>query len=116
MASEMKYEVGQKLWYVPNRTSAHLQPRETIVKSIGRKWVECGLVRFDKNTGAVDGGTLYSSPGRVYASREEYERIVIVEAAWAAFVKSLSVWRVPPGVTVEKIEQAKALLSGEDKS
>lgn len=111
----MKYEVGQKLWYVPSRVSAHLQPREVTVESISRKWVTCGRMRFDKETGIVDGG-FYSSPGRMYASREEYERIVIVKAAWAAFVNLLSVWRVPPGVTVEKIEAAKALLFGEAKS
>lgn len=110
----MKYEVGQKLWYVPNRTSAHLRPREVTVESIGRKWVTCGRMRFDKETGIVDGGS-YSSPGRVYASREEYERIVITEAAWSDFVNSLSIWRLPGGVTVEKIKAAKALLFGKDK-
>lgn len=111
----MKYEVGQKLWYVPNRTSAHLQPREVTVESIGRKWVTCGRMRFDKNTGAVDGGS-YSSPGHVYASREEHKNIQAMHDVWEEFVKSLPIWHPPGGVTVEKIKAAKALLFGKTKS
>lgn len=111
----MKYEVGQKLWYVPNWISAYNQPREVTVDAVGSKWVKCDTLRFDRESGSVDGGR-DSSPGRVYASREEYGRILGIQAAWSDFVKSLSVRFVPPGLTVEKIETVKALLFGEEKS
>lgn len=111
----MKYEVGQILWYVPNWISAYNQPREVTVDAVGSKWVKCDTLRFDRESGSVDGGR-DSSRGRVYASREEYERILAVQVAWSTFVKSLSVWSVPPGLTVEKIEAAKALLFSEAKS
>lgn len=111
----MKYLPGQTLWYVPNWISAYNQPREVTVDAVGSKWVKCGTFRFDRESGSVDGGR-DSSPGRVYASREEYERIVSVQAAWSDFVKSLSAWFVPSGMTIEKIETAKVLLFSEEKS
>lgn len=111
----MKYQIGQRLWYVPKWVSAYNQPKEVTVDAVGRKWVACGQIRFDKESGSVDGGR-NSSPGRVYASREEYERIVAIQAAWSDFVKSLSAWFVPSGMTIEKIEAAKAILFEEEKS
>lgn len=111
----MTYQVGQKLWYVPNRVSAYNQPRDVTVEAVGSKWVKCDTLRFDKESGSVD-GSRNSSPGCVYASREEYERIVAIQTAWSDFVKSLSAWFVPSGMTAEKIEAAKTLLFGEEKS
>lgn len=109
----MKYQIGQRLWYVPNWISAYNQPREVTVDAVGSKWVKCDAFRFDRESGSVDGGR-DSSRGRVYASREEYERIVAIQAAWSNFVKSLSVWSVPPGLTVEKIETVKSILFEEE--
>jgi hypothetical protein len=64
------YEVGQKLFVsVRYREALYM----TVTK-VGRKWLELegGVWRADRETLEIDGKG-YTSPGRAYASREEFE-------------------------------------------
>src|SRR5688572_12649095 len=52
------------------------------VTKVGRKWVHLtGGYRFDESM-TLDGSG-YSSPGRVYLSREDYERKVREDTEWS---------------------------------
>lgn len=100
---------GAKLWLVP---FMHYAACEVTVATVGRKWVtlEGHYARFDIETGQQD-GKKHASPGRVYASREEYEREEARRAAWTQFRRAIEIRYYPSNeATIENIEKAKGLL------
>ena len=108
----MKLEVGQKLWYVPSENNG--RSREIIIESVGRKWVKARFIgKIDINTLQVDGGK-YSSPGKCYLSKEEYESYVNLCSAWRDLVTDLPLYSLPKGMTQEKIDAIRELVFGGD--
>ena len=107
-----KLAAGQKLWYVPDG-SLSLHAREVTIAKVGRVWaaMEGWLkLRISLNDLSADGYG-YSSPGRCYFSREEYETELALAAAWGSLRRKVNEgWLAPAGVTVEAIEHAAALL------
>ncbi len=77
----MPVSVGQTVlvsWSHRSRDSLS----ELSVKKVGRKWIHLtGGYRFDESM-SLDGAG-HSSPGRVYLSRDDYERKVREDAEWA---------------------------------
>ena len=55
------------------------------VTKIGRRWITVGTtfgsIRFDAETGQIDGGQ-YMPPGRVWASEQEYLESTEAHQAW----------------------------------
>lgn len=101
---------GQTLVYVPN-DARHHKPTEVTVERVGRKWAylagNMGRVNDDLN---MDGGG-YSSPGRCYGSWSEYEETTVLHQTWNAFWQLIrDRHRIPEGVTLEGIAQARAAL------
>jgi len=103
-----KLKVGQTLWWVPtNRGSG----TEVTVTAVGRKWARLdNHKRIDVETLEADGAG-YAPPGRCHRSRELYEAEALLDSQWGALRKALDArYRVPKGVTLGQIEQARELL------
>lgn len=112
--------IGQKLYYVPSNRFRHTNPHEVTVTATGRKWVTIEIDSVTKRTMRfestdtrmyLDGGQ-HSSLGRCYLSKEDYETEQAINARWRSFAKWIECHRgdAPHGVTIERIEQAEALL------
>jgi hypothetical protein len=101
------YQVGQKLWYVPNRR--YSQPEWVTIEKVGRKWLSVGRrLRLDAETLQADGGG-YSSPGRAYLTQEEHSTAVRIAAKWSEFTTFVSRrWHPPKHLSEADID---ALLS-----
>jgi hypothetical protein len=83
---------------------------EAAITEVARKWATIGPHgRFDRETGAMDGGR-HSSDGQVWRSRADYEAHAQLSAAWADIKRDLQWAKCPEGVTVERINQARRLL------
>lgn len=102
---------GTKLWYVPSNP-----PRpgyEVEVAKVGRVWIKLAGYRgerLDKDSLRADGGQ-FTSPGRAYRSRKEYEDEQTLRAAWSVFRQKVDCRNTcPEGVTLERIDQAAELL------
>lgn len=110
-----KVVIGQKLWYVP-RELRRADPREVTVTKVGRKWADVsgGHGRINVETLEVDGRG-YSSPGKCWRSREEYEAYDALCKAWDELRTLLSRhWSPPAGVTLNQVANAKrSLFKGE---
>ena len=113
--------VGQKLYYVPANRYRRVDPTEVTVTAVGRKWVtfKDGSIteRFalaDPRM-EVDGGE-YESPGRCYISKDAYESEQVLTRRWNELVKWVDrhKWGAPSGMTVERIDQAIAVLQWQD--
>lgn len=108
MAEQPKLVVGQKLWYVPNR--ARECPLEVTVEAVGRKWATIDRRnRISVETLEADGAG-YSSPGRCYLTRREWEDEQERLAAIRAFRSRVGEWSWGKGITTDAIRQAAALL------
>jgi hypothetical protein len=107
-------EVGQTLWFVPSDTRWNRE-REMTVKKVGRKWAKTDeRTRVDIKTLMVCGGN-YSSPGRCYLSRDEWESEKARKAAWSDLRRCIDrSWHIPAGVSLDHIKQAMALLGFEE--
>lgn len=105
-----KFSVGQTVyirWY-RDREGRPLGPYK--VTKVGRAWIYLGArYRFDRDL-HIDGGR-FASPGRVYLSEQDYCDECERKTAWRAFA-DLVKYQPPPKVSVETIEQARALLFG----
>ena len=75
----MDFKIGQKLWF-QNRDTRCTSYYVTISK-IGKKWIYADLHKINKDTLVVD-GERYSSPGKCYESKEEYERQNKLDKEW----------------------------------
>lgn len=113
--------VGQKLYYVPANRYRRTSSNEVTVTAVGRKWVtfKDGSVveRFalaDPRM-EIDGGD-YQSPGRCYLSKDAYESEQALGRRWNELVKWVErhKWPPPSGMTVERIDQAIAVLQWQD--
>lgn len=94
---------GQTLWFVPAYVkSGH----EVIVEKVGRIWAHLSNGRLvDIKTMVVDGG------GMCYLSQTAYQERIELEAAWSALQAEIrNQWKIPAGVTIDDINQARALL------
>jgi hypothetical protein len=120
----MKFEVGQKLWYVHSDRYSRLgdpadRGAEVTVTTVGRKWV--GIdghlsirgSRFNMRTMWVDRGR-YSSPGRVYLSREEYRRQYAVNLEWS-WLKRAIPDQPPPHITPDAIQLIASVIGLEPR-
>ena len=116
----MTYEVGQELWYVAHdarrgRIDGATPGHTVTVLRVGRVWADLShKMRVRIGQTWVDGGR-YSSPGRVYASRETYLEASDVAAEWNRFVMDIRnhIGGPKPGMTVERIRGVRRLLGME---
>lgn len=109
----MTYHVGQKLWCVMDRNRRH--EFEVEVTKVARKWVsigkrygdgpprDCG--RFQIDGSHLDGGQ-WSSPGRVWPSKEAWETYRDLEKAWSDFRMNISrTYHMPEHLTGDDIKR-----------
>jgi hypothetical protein len=110
--------VGQALLYVPERrrlvTGKVLaqKPIEVEIAALGRKWATLagGRGRISIKTLAMDGAG-YSSPGRCYLNREDWEANERRDEAWRRFFNAIDLMGArPPSVTEAQINLAAEAL------
>lgn len=96
---------GQTLWFVPAYVKS--EGYEVVVVSVGRKWAHLSNgKRIDNKTLSVD-----CSAGGCYVSQGAYRERIELEAAWRAFLAEIrNQWSPIGGVTIDDINQARALL------
>ena len=106
---EMKLSIGQTLYWVSAQYLRE-QPKEVTVTKIGRKWAYLSNnQRIDTENLIVDGGD-YIPSGSVYLSKEEYDRLRDISAAWSKLRMDLQYSSLKMGITVEHITEARVLL------
>lgn len=76
---------------------------EAQITAVGRKWITIGHNRFNAETLLLDGGK-YPSPGRVWASRSEFEAAQVRNQAWAE-LRQLLPFTAPDRITTERIRE-----------
>jgi hypothetical protein len=114
----MEYKVGQKL-YVEYMHRYHSADNWLVVAKVGRKWVSlvyessrpgetCHRVALDSTY--LDGGN-YSSPGRLWESKEAAQAHHALVKEWNLLKRNLEYSSVPEGVTLETIAQVRTLLN-----
>lgn len=108
--SNAAYHTGQKLCWVFSE-SRRGEPCEVEILRVGRKWLELSnRQRVDRETLRADGRG-YSSPGRCFQSREEYERINLRAKAWDRIRRRITErWHPHDSVDMESMLQAERLL------
>jgi hypothetical protein len=117
MTVEQGYEVGQKVWYVPSYRID--KGEERTVSKVARKWVTCTddwrTLRFDRESGHVEGRRGYGPDGTVYRSRTAWMEEVALEDAWRKFRKIVEMtYKCPPIVTIEQIEAMRSMIDKPD--
>lgn len=102
------YEVGQTVWVVP--TERYLgKVRECTIVKIGRKWATLDdQNRFDVEDGFLDGRGL-RSPGRVWLSKEAFEKYDARRAAWRDLVARLP-YECPPSISADDINTIRKIV------
>ena len=106
------WTVGQTVFLVINGRRI-VDKVDCHIAKIGRKWITLDYpswnpYRFDAETMRLHHEG-YSSPGRVYPSREEYEASTLRQQLFTELTQRLS--RMPyDGVTLEDIVEAARLL------
>lgn len=115
----MEYKVGQTLWFERTLNAKPGSGEDLVVTKVARKWVSLARARFPNHNvyrvpvdcNYVDGGE-YSSPGRVWASKEEAEAHQELRSEWAAFLREAAYAQPPKGMTKEEIARLRAMLKG----
>jgi hypothetical protein len=102
----IKLEVGQTLYQPPSNIRGN--GRTMTVTKIGRKWV---TLRFGERC-TID--TLHLDCGvyihqQLWLSESDYLQSIALSRAWQTLNRDMSA-RMKPGVTLEAINQARALL------
>ena len=87
------------------------QPCTAKVSKVGRRWISVdgkgySSMRFDAETGRIDGGA-YSSPGKVYASEAEYHETTQKQKACREFRGRLP-FTAPTHFTLADVEKISA--------
>lgn len=108
-------KVGDKVWYQP--TSKRCGGGEGVgypitITAVGRKWAETDKrnARFNLSTGYVDGKG-YSSPGRVWPSKEAYELHRDLVKAWDLLRDRVAAnWSPPAEISAENVRIAMEML------
>lgn len=107
MSNPHGLKVGQRLYIAPN-THSHTPCYETITLSIGRRWANIGSNgRVDLETLLLDGGQ-YTSPGKAYFSKNEYQEMAAKEAYWLELRNRLPV--NPPAVSMETLKEIAEMI------
>jgi hypothetical protein len=104
-------KVGQKLWYVRERNGGQPASQEEVkVINVGRKWATVRPITATTSLRdeQIHLTKLYTSSGRCYLSKNHYEERVRVERSWYEMIRRF-VHTPPEGMTMEKIEQIRAL-------
>jgi hypothetical protein len=110
----IEYKVGAQVWFVPRYGGPG---QELTVTKVARKWVTLGngrhidRYRVELGSDQVDGGE-FSSPGKVWESREVWDAHNKLEQVWDATMEELRkrYYRLPEGVSVEHIQQIRRIL------
>jgi hypothetical protein len=108
------WQVGMEVCVVRTLNVRDPKPvMEKIIK-IGRRWItiDSGFRndRFDSETNRLDGGQ-YASPGKIYATEEEYLETTGLRTEWAELRASLPY--VPPDhISREDLRKIKTILTG----
>ena len=76
---------------------------EAQITAVGRKWITIGHNRFNAETLRLDGGK-YLSPGRVWASRSDFEADQARNQAWGE-LRLLLPFKAPDSITTERIRE-----------
>lgn len=101
---------GDKLYFVSSHR--HVPSGDVTVTKVGRKWVYLSNgERINPETLWADGKG-YGSPGRCHASKEAHDAAVSLEKAWSSLLFELRdrYGGAPDGMTVQAIDEARALL------
>jgi hypothetical protein len=81
---------------------------QATITEIGRRWAVIGHHgRFDRETGVVDH---FGPTVRAWCSRADYEAHALLSAAWKDVRNDLQWAKMPAGMTIETINQARRLL------
>lgn len=86
---------------------------EATIEKIGRKWATLSgrrARRFNLETGSLDGGA-YTSPGKVYPSRDAFFNYKARLAAWSDFLAAGRCYDVPEHLTLADIQSLTAKIS-----
>lgn len=116
--SKPQFSIGQRMYYV--RGERRGGPSWVEITKIGRKWISAAYVdnkgklyselRFDHETLYVDNGG-YSSPGRCYFTKEEYDAECLLNLAWSNFSSAIrNQYRLQENVTLDQIQAAAKVL------
>jgi hypothetical protein len=104
----MQFEVGMELYFVYS-DSRRGEPIYVKVSKVGRKWVNLDNgYRFDKEDTVIDGAG-YSSPGRIYLSKEDYDNQCKKDLAIRAINKRTDFYSYE-GPSLEDVLAAAKLL------
>jgi hypothetical protein len=106
-------KVGDKLYFLAHQKYGSSE--DVTVLKVGRKWATLdNQTRIALEDWIADGGE-YSSPGRCYPSKQEYDDECELLDKWEAFVKKLNGRNPPDGMTLVKIAQLTELFWGNGK-
>lgn len=88
--------------------------RSVTITKIGRVWAYYGRVeRFDLETGEIDGGPDWGSPGRVFIDESAYNEHVRRRTAWTALLaifNSRGRHNPPDHLSADQVEEMVKLL------
>lgn len=108
------WQVGMQVFVVRGDRPSNLRTSTETITKIGRKWVTLGEgwadEQFDAETGWLNGKG-YSSPGRVWASEDEYRLSLATEQAWTAMKRDMP-WNAPSHLTLDDIQRIRAIIEG----
>lgn len=108
----MKLKVGQELWWVPAR--AYGSQCMVEVYKVGRKWaLLSNKHRINVDT-LIAENDVHTYPDRCFLSKNDYDNNGFRVAAWVTVLSTLlslkHQYRMPEGVTLADIAQARKLL------
>ena len=110
MSNPHNLQVGQKLYFPGSKFA---RERELTITWIGRIWAttERDRERLNLETLYIDGGA-YSSPGRVWLSKAEWDAYANVQLAWNNLHARLRQqgYHCPEGMTLQAIDQIERLI------
>lgn len=116
--SKHDLKVGQQLWFVPRGARGKESAKFVTVTKLGRDWAyvsgHYSASRISLTTLEMDGGRNYSTQGRCYLKREEYENKAAAESALLQIRNGLGAFG-RPDIHLSDILQAAKLLKIEVK-
>lgn len=105
MSNIHNLKVGQQVWQEPERWSRSSVGRYVEIIKVGRDWATTkaggGEIRFSLETLVIDGRG-FSSPGRVWLTKEEWETDLEMKCDWGD-IRSIASGPIPKHLTHEQI-------------
>jgi len=104
-------KAGDTIWVVRIEARSEEDGRPYSVTKVGRDYVHVSAyTRFHIDTGLVTSGNM--SPTLVaYPSRSQFVDEFLTQKAWTDFMLAIrNTYKVPEGLTTEKIKEAATLL------